>query len=234
MYGIRDGYHLGIPIIGKFHRLQGAHRISGEADANHGILFINTDHLFKSFRNTCCFKQYYIPPDHVQVKVHKFRQRLTAPDAHDIDCLRLQNNIHRRLKCCRIKFVNRILQLFHVGLQHRCQYLRLCAPAILGSDLLHRIDLILHPVFQISLKFRISVITDKHRIPHDCRLADTHRVTQFGRGHKYRLIIVIVYKSRYCFLSLTHLTVMLVDSCDNIISILYCHSLLKISPSIKN
>ena len=113
----------------------------------------------KGLRNTGGLKQRHVSPDHIQIKIQKFRQRLTAPDSHDINRLRLQNNVYCRLEGCRVNSLDRILKLLHIRLQYRGQNLRLCAPAIFRANLLHRVDLILHPVFQVPLKFRISSVT---------------------------------------------------------------------------
>ena len=65
MNGIRNGYNLRIPVIGKFHALKSSHGISGETDSDEAILFSNMDHLFKSFTYTCGIHKTYIFSDHI-------------------------------------------------------------------------------------------------------------------------------------------------------------------------
>ena len=230
MDAVRDGDDPGVPVVGKFQRLQGTHGISGKADPHNGVLSADAQHLLKHLAQAGGFQKHDPAPDHVQVKAQKLRQRRAAADPKHIDRLRVQQDIHRRVEGRRIQAFRGRADIVHIPCQNALDHLGLASSRVPDPHAVHRVQAARHPRRKLCLHLRIAGIADPRSEAHHGGFADMKPSAQPRRRHEGRLVIVLQDKSRDRLMTLAHMGKFFIDPRDDVPALLHDFFLLSICP----
>ena len=120
----------------------------------------------------------------------ELRQRRARAQPQHINVPRLQNFVDRRFKHVDVDFVHRRADVLHIRLKHLGQHLRMVH--IRGHfKPLRRREPVPDQFLQRLLKLRIALVSQRGGKTHHRGFRNAHILSQLGRRHKSRFIIML-------------------------------------------
>ena len=182
------------PILGILHRLECQLGVAREADGDDHIAGAHAEELVEGAGSAALHLR-HIVVDQAEIEIEIARQERRGTEAHDVDMLRLRDDVHHMAELRAVGLVHRHTDLFHIALEHVRHQVAAAQLPLRRLDALDARELAADHLLQSSLHTRVAVVAELRRKTHHGRLAHLHGLAELAGRHERRLVVILQYKT---------------------------------------